>query len=60
MADHRIRTVTLVLENIAYRAEFGCDAMMLTDFSQLLAISLRDGCDLLDVLGRRLQAQAKE
>ena len=27
MADHRISTVTQVLENIAYRAELGCDTV---------------------------------
>jgi hypothetical protein len=58
-ADYRIRTVTQVLENIAFRAELGCDTVVLKDFCQLLAIPLRDGCDLLDVVGRRLRAQAK-
>ena len=60
MADHRIRTVTQVLENIAFRAELGCDTVVLTDFSQLLAIPLRDGCDLMDVIGRRLRAKAAQ
>jgi hypothetical protein len=60
MADYRIRTVTQVLENIAFRAELGCDTVVLTDFSKLLAIPLRDGCDLMDVIGRRLRAQAAE
>jgi hypothetical protein len=59
-ADYRIRTVTQVLENIAFRAQLGCDTVVLKDFSQLLAIPLRDGCDLMDVIGRRLRAQAKE
>jgi hypothetical protein len=26
---------------------------VLSDFSKLLAIPLRDGCDLMDVIGRR-------
>jgi hypothetical protein len=60
MADYRIRTVTQVLENIAYRAEIGCDTVVLADFSKLLVIPLRDGCDLMDVIGRRLRAQAAE
>lgn len=60
MADYRIRTVTQVLENIAFRAELGCDTVVLKDFSQLLVIPLRDGCDLMDVIGRRLRAQVKE
>ncbi|WP_256667120.1 hypothetical protein [Pseudomonas sp. SJZ080] len=41
------------------RAELGCDTVVLKDFSQLQAIPFRDGCDLMDVLGRRLRAQAK-
>jgi hypothetical protein len=32
----------------------------LSDFSKLRAIPLRDGCDLMDVIGRRLRAQTKE
>jgi hypothetical protein len=58
MADYRIRTVTQVLENIAYRSELECDTLVLADFSKLLTIPLRDGCDLMDVIGRRLRAQA--
>jgi len=49
-----------VLENIAYRSELGCDTVVLEDFSKLLVIPLRDGCDLMDVIGRRLRAQAAE
>lgn len=60
MADHRIRTVTQVLENIAYRSEMETDAVVLSDFAQLLAIPLRDGCDLMDVIGRRLRAKGSE
>ena len=56
MADFRIRTVTQVLENIAFRSELETDAVVLSDFAQLLAIPLRDGCDLLDVIGQRLRA----
>ncbi|MGU9857390.1 hypothetical protein [Pseudomonas sp. LF245] len=56
MADFRIRTVTQVLENIAFRSELDTDAVVLSDFAQLLAIPLRDGCDLLDVIGQRLRA----
>ena len=56
MADFRIRTVTQVLENIAFRRELETDAVVLSDFAQLLAIPLRDGCDLLDVIGQRLRA----
>ena len=56
MADFRIRTVTQVLENIAFRSELDTDAVVLSDFAKLLAIPLRDGCDLLDVIGQRLRA----
>ncbi|SEM47472.1 hypothetical protein SAMN04487857_102175 [Pseudomonas sp. ok272] len=57
-ADYRIRTVTQVLENIAFRADIESDTVVLADFAKLLAIPLRDGCDVLDVIGRRLRAQA--
>jgi hypothetical protein len=59
-ADYRIRTVTQVLESIAFRAEIGCDTVVLSDFPKLLAIPLRDGCDFMDVIGRRLRAQTAE
>jgi hypothetical protein len=57
MADYRIRAVTQLLENLAMREEIHSDAVVLHDFARVLAISLRDGCDLLDVIGRRLRAQ---
>ncbi|MBJ2221348.1 hypothetical protein [Pseudomonas sp. MF7453] len=60
MADYRIRTVTQVLENIASRGEVEADCVVLSDFAQLLAIPLRDGCDLMDVIARRLREQASE
>ncbi|AZF27087.1 hypothetical protein [Pseudomonas sp. R2-60-08W] len=60
MADYRIRTVTQVLENIAFRGEVDADCVVLSDFAQLLAIPLRDGCDLMDVIGRRLREQVSE
>lgn len=60
MADYRIRTVTQVLENIAFRGEVEIDCVVLSDFAQLLAIPLRDGCDLMDVIARRLREQASE
>jgi hypothetical protein len=56
MADYRIRTVTQVLENIAFRSEMETDSVVLSDFAQLLAIPLRDGCDLMDIIGQRLRA----
>ncbi|AZF11128.1 hypothetical protein C4J93_2932 [Pseudomonas sp. R2-37-08W] len=60
MADYRIRTVTQVLENIAFRGEVDADSVVLSDFAQLLAIPLRDGCDLMEVIGRRLREEVSE
>ncbi|WP_122566630.1 hypothetical protein [Pseudomonas viridiflava] len=57
-AAYRIRAVTQLLENIAFREELSSDAVVLHDVALLLAIPLRDGCDVLDVIGRRLQAHA--
>lgn len=57
MADYRIRTVTQVLENIAFRSEMEADSVVFSDFAQLLAIPLRDGCDLMDIIGQRLRAE---
>jgi hypothetical protein len=53
-AVYRIRAVTQLLENLAFREQLSSDAVVLQDFAQLLAIPLRDGCDLLDVISRRL------
>jgi len=55
-AVHRIRAVTQLLENLAFREQLSSDAVVLSDFAHLLAIPLRDGCDLLDVISRRLNA----
>ena len=55
-AAQRIRTVTQWLEQLAADAHRSNDTMVPRDIAQLLAITLRDGCDLLDVIGRRLQA----
>ncbi|PIB53316.1 hypothetical protein [Pseudomonas sp. 2822-17] len=57
-AVYRIRAVTQVLENLALRDGISSDAVVLQDFALLLSIPLRDGCDLLDVIGRRLQETA--
>jgi hypothetical protein len=56
-AVHRIRAVTQLLENLAFREQLSSDAVVLSDFAHLLAIPLRDGCDLLDVISRRLNAE---
>lgn len=53
-ATYRLRAVTQVLENLALRGEISSDAVVLSDFALLCSIPLRDGCDLLDVIGRRM------
>jgi len=55
-AAHRIRAVTQLLENIAFREEVSSDTVTLHDFAHLLAIPLRDVCDLMDVITRRLSS----
>jgi hypothetical protein len=56
-ASYRIRAVTQVLENMSMRGSVECESFILSDFALLCAISLRDGCDVLDVVGRRLRAR---
>jgi len=56
-AAHRIRAAAQLLENLASDANLHGNPALLQDFAQLCVIPLRDGCDLLDVLGRRLQEQ---
>ena len=56
-ANYRIRAVTQVLENLSMRGSIECDSFILSDFSLLCAIPLRDGCDVLDVVGRRLRTR---
>ncbi|MGY2258721.1 hypothetical protein [Pseudomonas sp. SDO55104_S430] len=56
-ANYRIRSVTQVLENLAMRGSIECDSFILSDFALLCAIPLRDGCDVLDIIGRRLRAR---
>ncbi|PWK31816.1 hypothetical protein LOY55_03550 [Pseudomonas sp. B21-040] len=50
-AAYRIRTATQLLESIAVGEGVH------SELARGLVTSLRDGCDLLDVVGRRLQAQ---
>ncbi|RON25095.1 hypothetical protein BK660_05380 [Pseudomonas brassicacearum] len=54
-AAYRIRSVTQLLETLSVGEGMGRDALLLQDFARVLAIPLRDGCDLMDVIGRRLQ-----
>ena len=59
-ANYRIRAVTQVLENMSMRGSVECESFILSDFALLCAIPLRDGCDVLDVIGRRLKARPSE
>jgi hypothetical protein len=40
------------------RGSVECESFILSDFALLCAIPLRDGCDVLDVVGRRLRGRA--
>jgi hypothetical protein len=57
-ASYRIHAVTQVLENLSMRGSIECESFILSDFSLLCAIPLRDGCDVLDVVGRRLRGRS--
>ena len=57
-ANHRIQAVTQVLENLSMRGSIECESFILSDFALLCAIPLRDGCDVLDVIGQRLRARS--
>jgi hypothetical protein len=50
-AAYRIRTATQLLESFAFGEG------VYSELARVLVTSLRDGCDLLDVVGRRLQEQ---
>lgn len=56
-ARYRIGAVTQVLENLAMRGEISTDSVILSDFALLCCIPLRDGCDVLDVIARRMDAE---
>lgn len=58
-AAQRIRTVTQWLEHLAADQQRNIDHVIPSDLAQLLALTLRDGCDLLDVIGRRLRANPR-
>ncbi|WP_434708615.1 hypothetical protein [Pseudomonas sp. R1-1] len=38
------------------RGSVECDSVILSDFAPLCVIPLRDGCDVLDVIGSRLRS----
>jgi len=48
--------VTQLLETLSLSDGIGHDSLLLQDFARVLAIPLRDSCDLMDVLGWKLQA----
>lgn len=56
-ARYRIDAVTQMLENIAMRSDINADSIILSDFAMLCCIPLRDGCDVLDVVARRMDAE---
>ncbi|UQS90934.1 hypothetical protein M5C90_05770 [Pseudomonas chlororaphis subsp. piscium] len=56
-AAYRIRCVTQLLETISLTENINSDQLLLQDLSRVVAIPLRDGCDLMDVIGRKLQDQ---
>jgi len=53
-AVRRIRAVTEALEEFANEQNENCEASMPSYWAKVLAVQLRDGCDLLDVLGKNL------
>ncbi|RON82164.1 hypothetical protein BK635_15005 [Pseudomonas chlororaphis] len=57
-AAYRIRCATQLLEQLATDHSLQGNAINVNELAQLLVIPLRDGCDLLDIVGRRLQAEA--
>lgn len=57
-AMYRIRMVTESLERFAESEQVTKDAIVRCDLAKLLGCQLRDGCDLLDVIGWRLKANA--
>ncbi|MDN4543373.1 hypothetical protein [Pseudomonas sp. C32] len=58
--ENRFMALTQVLGNLSMRGTVECESFILSDFALLCAIPLRDGCDVLDVLGRRLRAQPSQ
>ncbi|MDF9779241.1 hypothetical protein [Pseudomonas baetica] len=53
-ADHRIRLATQFLEALIHQeASFG-KPILIREISDVLVLLLRDGCDLMDVIRRRL------
>jgi hypothetical protein len=56
-AAYRLRCVTQLMETLALGDGKGQDVLLLQDLARVTAIPLRDSCDLMDVIGWKLQAQ---
>ncbi|MCB2250282.1 hypothetical protein KTQ74_00145 [Pseudomonas chlororaphis] len=56
-AAYRIRAVTQLLENFVEPENAGSHPVVLQELTLVCTILLRDGCDLLDVTGRKLREQ---
>ena len=56
-ASYRIRAVTQIHENLAMRGDITSDTVVLSDFALLCCVPLRDGCDVLDVIARRMDSE---
>jgi hypothetical protein len=56
-AQYRIKAVTQILENLAMRGDITSDSVILSDFAMLCCVPLRDGCDVLEVIARRMDAE---
>ncbi|MBK5539174.1 short-chain dehydrogenase [Pseudomonas sp. TH05] len=54
-AAYRILAVTQLMESIVHMDNRQADATDLSQIAHASVILLRDGCDLLDVLGRRIR-----
>ncbi|MFS0825185.1 hypothetical protein [Pseudomonas phoenicis] len=57
-AVYRIRTVTEALESFACLEGINEDMNFIDSWVKLLATQLRDGCDLLDVVNRKLNSES--
>lgn len=57
LIPYRIRAVAQLLENFVTSDEGRHNSIALQEMTLACTILLRDGCDLLDVVGRQLQKQ---
>ncbi|QQZ43560.1 hypothetical protein IF690_08465 [Pseudomonas sp. SK3(2021)] len=56
-AAYRIRAVAQLLESFSMAESSHRESVVLQELTLVCTILLRDGCDLLDVTGRKLQEQ---